>query len=163
MLRYQGVTRIPIKRHKAPSSCLLPYRGEAPAVTDLLGGQVQVVFATAGSVIQYIRAGSLRALGISTAARLDALPEVPSLMTFLPKYEASAWGGLGAPHGTPVEIIGTLNREVNAALEDPRIKAQLVEMGATVLMGSPADFGRFIALETDKWGKVVKATGAKAE
>jgi tripartite-type tricarboxylate transporter receptor subunit TctC len=139
----------------------VPYRGEAPALTDLIGAQVQVVFATAGSVIQYVRSGALRALAVTAGRPLDALPDVPSLADFLPGYEASAWAGIGAPVNTPVEIVARLNKEINAALADPQIKAQLADLGATVLAGSPADFGKFIADETEKWSKVVKFSGAK--
>jgi tripartite-type tricarboxylate transporter receptor subunit TctC len=141
----------------------VPYRGEAPALTDLLGGQVQVVFATAGSLIGYLKAGSLRPLAVTSQTRLDLLPDVPPLAEFLPGYEASAWGGIGAPSNTPVEIIDKLNKEINAGLADPKLKAQLADLGATVLSGSPADFGKFIAAETEKWGRVVKFSGAKAE
>jgi tripartite-type tricarboxylate transporter receptor subunit TctC len=141
----------------------VPYRGEAPALTDLLGGQVQVVFATAGSLIGYLKAGSLRPLAVTSQTRLDLLPDVPPLAEFLPGYEASAWGGIGAPSNTPVEIVDKLNKEINAGLADPKLKAQLADLGATVLAGSPADFGKFIAAETEKWAKVVKFSGAKAE
>jgi tripartite-type tricarboxylate transporter receptor subunit TctC len=141
----------------------VPYRGEAPALTDLLGGQVQVVFATAGSTIQYVRAGALRALAVTAGPRLDALPDVPLLADFLPGYEASAWAGIGAPGNTPVEIVDKLNREINAALANPKMRAQLAELGAAVLAGSPADFGKFIAGETEKWAKVIKFAGIKAD
>ena len=139
----------------------VPYRGEPQALTDLLGGQVQVVFATAGSTIQYVKAGTLRALAVSSGTRQGALPTLPVIADFLPNYEASAWGGIGAPANTPVEIIGTVNREINAGLADPKIKAQLSTLGATVLAGSPADFGKFIADETEKWGKVIKFANIK--
>jgi tripartite-type tricarboxylate transporter receptor subunit TctC len=138
----------------------VPYRGEAPALTDLIGAQVQLVFATAGSVIQYVKSGALRALAVTAAMPLNAVPDVPPLADFLPGYEASAWAGIGAPANTPDEIVAKLNREINAALADPQIKAQLADLGATVLAGSPADFGKFIADETEKWGKVVKFSGA---
>jgi tripartite-type tricarboxylate transporter receptor subunit TctC len=141
----------------------VPYRGEAPALTDLLGGQVQVVFATVGSSIAYIKAGSLRALATTADARLSLLPDLPALVEFLPGYEASAWGGIGAPRNTPVEIIDKLNNEVNAALVDPRIKAQLAELGGTVLALSPAEFGKFIAEETAKWSKVIRAANIKPQ
>jgi tripartite-type tricarboxylate transporter receptor subunit TctC len=141
----------------------VPYRGEAPALTDLLGEQVQVVFSTAGSLIGYLKAGSLRPLAVTSETRLALLPDVPPLAEFLPGYEASAWGGIGAPSNTPVEIIDRLNKEINAGLADPKLKAQLADLGATVLAGSPADFGKFIAAETEKWSKVVKFSGAKAE
>jgi tripartite-type tricarboxylate transporter receptor subunit TctC len=141
----------------------VPYRGEAPALTDLLGGQVQVVFSTAGSIMSYLKAGSLRALAVTTEARLEALSDVPPLADFLPGYEASAWGGIGAPGKTPAEIIDRLNKEINAGLADPKLKAQLADLGATVLAGSPADFGKLIAAETEKWGKVIKFASLKAE
>jgi tripartite-type tricarboxylate transporter receptor subunit TctC len=141
----------------------VPYRGEAPALTDLLGGQVQVVFSTAGSAISYLKAGSLRALAVTSEKRLDALPDVPPLADFVPGYEASAWGGIGAPRNTPGEIIAKLNKEINAGLADPKLKAQLADLGATVLAGSPDDFHKFIAAETEKWGKVIKFAGIKAE
>jgi len=141
----------------------VPYRGEAPALTDLIGAQVQVVFATAGSVIQHVKSGALRALAITTGMPLDALPGVPPLADFLPGYEATAWIGIGAPINTPAEIVTRLNHEINAALADPQIKGQLADLGASILTGSPADFGKFIADETEKWGKVVKFSGAKPE
>jgi tripartite-type tricarboxylate transporter receptor subunit TctC len=141
----------------------VPYRGEPQALTDLLGGQVQVVFATAGSTIQYVKAGTLRALAVSSGTRQEVLPNLPVIADFLPNYEASAWGGIGAPANTPVEIIGTLNREINAGLADSKIKAQLSTLGATVLAGSPLDFGEFIADETEKWGKVIKFANIKPE
>ncbi len=141
----------------------VPYRGEAPALSDLLGGQVQVVFATVGSLIAYIKAGALRALAVTSDTRLDILPDVPALTEFLPGYEASAWGGIGAPSHTPVEIVDRLNKEINAGLADPKLKAKLADMGATALPGSPADFGTLIAAEIEKWGKVVRFSGAKAE
>ncbi len=139
----------------------VPYRGEALALTDLLGGQVQVVFATVGSSIQYIRAGQLRPLAITTATRSDALPEVPPLADVLPGYEASSWNGLCAPKGTSTEIIETLNKEVNTALADPKIKARFADLGAPPIVGSPAEFGKIIAADTEKWAKVVKFSGAK--
>ena len=121
----------------------VPYRGEAPALTDLLGEQVQVVFSTAGSLIGYLKAGSLRPLAVTSEMRLALLPDVPPLAEFLPGYEASAWGGIGVPSNTPVEIIDRLNKEINAGLADPKLKAQLADLGATVLAGSPADFGKY--------------------
>jgi tripartite-type tricarboxylate transporter receptor subunit TctC len=141
----------------------VPYRGAGPALTDLLGGQVQVYFASIVGSIEYIRAGRLRALAVTTATRSDALPDIPTVGEFLPGYEASIWYGIGAPKGTPVKIIDTLNQETNAALTDPKIKARLADLGGTVLPGTPADFGKLIAEETEKWGKVVKFTGIKAE
>jgi len=141
----------------------VPYRGEPQALTDLLGGQVQVVFATAGSTIQYVKSGTLRALAVSSSTRQEVLPNLPVMADFLPNYEASAWGGIGAPANTPVEIIGRLNREINAGLADPKIKSQLAALGATVLAGSPSDFGKFIADETEKWESVIKFAGIKAD
>jgi tripartite-type tricarboxylate transporter receptor subunit TctC len=141
----------------------VPYRGEAPALTDLIGGQVQVVFTTTGSSIAYVKAGALRPLAVTSDARLDLLPGVPALAEFLPGYEATAWAGIGAPARTPSEIVGTLNREINAALADPQFRAQLADLGATPFAGSPADFGRFIAAEIEKWGKVIKVSGTHAE
>jgi tripartite-type tricarboxylate transporter receptor subunit TctC len=141
----------------------VPYRGEAPALADLLGGRVDVVFSTAGSLIGYVRAGSLRALAVSTAAGLDALPGVPPIAEALPGYEASSWTGIGAPARTPPETIERLNREINLGLADPKLRAQLVDWGAAVLAGSPADFAGFIAAETEKWRKVVKSADMKPE
>jgi tripartite-type tricarboxylate transporter receptor subunit TctC len=139
----------------------VPYRGEAPALTDLLGGQVQVVFATAGSAVQYVKAGTLRALAVTSATRMNVLPDVPAIAEFLPGYEATSWTGVGAPRDTPADIVERLNREINAALTDAKFTATLTGLGASVLAGSPADFGKFIADETEKWGKVVKFSGAK--
>jgi tripartite-type tricarboxylate transporter receptor subunit TctC len=141
----------------------VPYRGMAPALTDLLGGQVQVIFASAPSSIGYIGAGKLRALAVTTATRLQALPEIPAVSAFLPGYEASQWYGVAAPGNTPAEIIARLNREINAAFADPKMKAQLADAGGAMLPGSPADFGKLIADETEKWGKVVKFAGIKPE
>jgi len=141
----------------------VPYRGGAPALTDLLAGQVQVQFATMSSSIEYIRARKLHALAVTTATRSDALPDLPTVGDFVPGYEASFWGGIGAPKNTPAEIIGRLNREVNAALADPKFKARLSDQGSTVLAGSSADFERLIADETEKWGKVIRAAGIKAD
>jgi tripartite-type tricarboxylate transporter receptor subunit TctC len=139
----------------------VPYRGEALALTDLLGGQVQVVFATVGSSIGYLRAGQLRPLAITTAARSDALPDVPSLADFLPGYEASSWNGLCAPRNTPAAIIDKLSREINTALADPKIKARFAELGGPPIGGSPAEFGKVIADDTEKWAKVIKVSGTK--
>ena len=140
----------------------VPYRGSAPALTDLLGGQVQVVFDTTLASIEYIRAGRLRPLAVTTATRLEALPEIPTVSDFLPGYEASGWYGVGAPKNTPTEIVDKLNKEINAALANPKIKAQLADLGGTVL-GSPAEFGKLIADETEKWGKVIRAANIKPE
>jgi tripartite-type tricarboxylate transporter receptor subunit TctC len=131
--------------------------------TDLLGGQMQVMFPNTSSSVEYIRAGKLRALAVTTATRSEALPEIPTVAEFVPGYEASGWVGIGAPKNTPVEIIEKLNREINAGLADPKIKARLADIGTTPFAGSPADFGKFMAEETEKWGKVVKFSGAKVE
>jgi tripartite-type tricarboxylate transporter receptor subunit TctC len=141
----------------------VPYRGGAPAMTDLLGGQVQVMFDNLPTSIEYIRAGKLRALAVTSATRSDLLPDVPTVADFMPGYEASAWYGVGAPRNTPVEIVDRLNKEINAVLADPRMQTRVAEMGATLLAGSPADFGKLIAEETEKWSKVVKFAGIKAE
>jgi len=141
----------------------VPYRGAGPAVTDMLGGQVQVMFATMPSAIEYIRVGKLRALGVTTAARSAALPDIPTVGDFVPGYEASSVFGVGVPKNTPPEIIGRLNKEFNAALADPKMKARLADLGGTPLAGSPADFGKLIAEETEKWAKVVKFSGAKPD
>jgi tripartite-type tricarboxylate transporter receptor subunit TctC len=141
----------------------VPYRGSAPMLTDLLGGQVQVTFDNMPSSIEHIRAGRLRALAVTTSVRSAALPDVPVVADFLPGYEASSWFGAGVPKGTPAEIIDKLNKEMNAALVDPRIKERLDALGGISLAGTPADFGKVIAEETDKWAKVVKFSGAKPE
>jgi tripartite-type tricarboxylate transporter receptor subunit TctC len=141
----------------------VPYRGSAPMLTDLLAGQVQVTFDNMPSSIEHIRGGRLRALAVTTAVRSEALPDIPIVADFVPGYEASAWFGLGAPKGTPAEIIQLLNKEINAAVADPNVRARLVDMGGMMINGTPAEFGRIIAEETDKWAKVVKFSGAKAE
>ncbi len=141
----------------------VPYRGSPPALTDLLGGQVQVYFVPTPPSIEYIRAGKLRALAVTTAVRSQALPDLSTVGAFLPGYEASLWNGLGAPRSTPVEIVERLNKEINAALADPKMKARLADPDGTVLPGSPADFGKLIADETEKWAKVVKFSGAKPD
>jgi tripartite-type tricarboxylate transporter receptor subunit TctC len=141
----------------------VPYRGSAPALTDLIGGQVQVMFDNMPSSIEHIRAGKLRALAVTTATRSEALPDVPVLSDFVPGYEASAWFGVGVPKGTPRAVIDKLNREVNLALADPKIRAKLAELGGTMTPGTPEDFGKTIAEETDKWAKVVNAAGVKVE
>jgi tripartite-type tricarboxylate transporter receptor subunit TctC len=141
----------------------VPYRGAGPALTDLLGGQVQVVFASTVASIEYIRAGRLRALAVTAATRSDALPDIPTVGEFVPGYEASIWFGIGAPKATPAEIVDKLNKEINAGLADLRMKARLADSGGTPLVGSPADFGKLIADETEKWGKVVKFVGIKAD
>ena len=139
----------------------VPYRGGVPAIADLLGGQVQVYFATMAISIEQIRAGKLRALAVTTAKRSEALPDIPTVAESLPGYETSFWGGIGAPKNTPAEIVDKLNKEINAGLADPKIKARLADLGATTLALSPADFGRLIADETEKWAKVVKFSGAR--
>jgi tripartite-type tricarboxylate transporter receptor subunit TctC len=139
----------------------VPYRGGGPALIDLLGGQVHVYFGSMPETIQYIRAGTLRALAVTTATRSETVPDLPVAADFVPGYETSSWYGLGAPKSTPSEIIERLNKEINAALADPRIKAKLAELGGTVLPGSAADFGKLIADETEKWGKVIRAANIK--
>jgi tripartite-type tricarboxylate transporter receptor subunit TctC len=141
----------------------VPYRGGGPALTDLLAGQVQVYFSPLPAAIEYIRAGKLRALAVTTAARSEALPDIATVAGFVPGYEASTWTGVGAPKATPAEIVEKLNKEINAALADPKIKARLADLGGTVLPGTPADFGKLIADETEKWAKVIKSAGIKAE
>jgi tripartite-type tricarboxylate transporter receptor subunit TctC len=141
----------------------VPYRGNGPAVTDLLGGQVHVLFADLASSIEQVRAGTLRALAVTTTARSAALPDIPTVSDVVPGYEASSWFGVAAPKNTPPEIVDKLNTEINAALADPKMKARLADIGAMLLTGSPADFGKLAADETEKWGKVVKFSGAKAE
>jgi tripartite-type tricarboxylate transporter receptor subunit TctC len=141
----------------------VPYRGGAPALTDLLAGQVQVYFSPMPAAIAYIKAGKLRALAVTTAVRSEALPEIPTLGEFVPGYEASIWLGIGAPKATPAEIVNELNKEVNAALDDPKMKARLADLGGTPLPGSPVQFGKLIAEETEKWGKVIRAANIKPE
>ena len=142
---------------------LVPYRGMAPAVTDLLGGQVQVLFNSLPASIGYIKADRLRALAVTTATRAELLPDIPTISEFFPGYEASQWYGLGVPTNTPAEIVDKLNNEVNAALADPKMKARLADLGGVALPGSPAEFGKLIAEETEKWAKVVKFAGLKAD
>jgi len=141
----------------------VPYRGAGPAVTDLIGGQVQVMFGTTTASIEYIRAGTLRPLAVTTSTRSADLPDIPTVSEFVPGYEASDWYGIGMPKNTPATIVEKLNKEINAALADPKIKARLADVGGTVLAGSPADFGKLIADETEKWGKVIRAANIKAE
>jgi tripartite-type tricarboxylate transporter receptor subunit TctC len=141
----------------------VPYRGGAPALTDLLGGQVQVYFAPLPEVIQYIIAGKLRALAVTSATRVDVLPDIPTLSDFVSGFEASAWYGLAAPSKTPVDIVEKLNQEIDAGLASPGFKGRLADIGGTPLAGSPADFGKLVADETEKWGKVVRAIGVKAD
>jgi tripartite-type tricarboxylate transporter receptor subunit TctC len=132
-------------------------------VLDLIAGRVQVVFDNLPGSIEHIRAGKTRALAVATIARSDALPDVPTVADFVPGFEASAWFGIGAPAGTPPEIIALLNREINAGLADPKLKARLIELGGMLIAGSPADFGKLLAEETEKWAKVVKFSGTKPE
>jgi tripartite-type tricarboxylate transporter receptor subunit TctC len=141
----------------------VPYRGGAPALTDLIGGQVQMTFADITSSIEYIKAGKLRALAVSSMSRSDALPEVPPLADSLPGYEASGWFGIGVPRSTPIEIVKRLNKEVNAGLADPKIKARYADLGSTIFAGSPDDFGKHIAQETEKWAKVIRTANIKPE
>jgi tripartite-type tricarboxylate transporter receptor subunit TctC len=141
----------------------VPYRGGALALTDLLAGQVQVMFDNIPTSAEHIRAGKLRALAVTSEKRSDVLPDLPTVADFVPGYESSAWYGLGAPKGTPADIIERLNRGTNAILADPKAKARFVELGASLLPGSVADFGKLLSDETEKWGKVVKFSGAKAE
>jgi tripartite-type tricarboxylate transporter receptor subunit TctC len=141
----------------------VPYRGTAPALTDLLGGQVQVMFASMPGSIEYIRAGKLRALAVTTATRSEALPDIPTVAEFVPSYEASAWYGVGAPKNTPADIVEKLNKEINAGLADPKLKARLADLGCVPLPMTAADFGKLIADETEKWGKVIRAANIKAE
>jgi len=141
----------------------VPYRGGGPGLTDLLGGQVQLMFVSTVSSIEYIKTGRLRALAVTTATRSDALPDVPTVGEFVPGYEASSWFGVGAPKNTPSQIIDKLNEAINAGLADPKFKARLADLGGTPLVGSPADFGKFIADETEKWAKVIEFAGIKPE
>jgi tripartite-type tricarboxylate transporter receptor subunit TctC len=141
----------------------VPYRSAGSALIDLLSGQVQITFPTTVSSIGYIRAGRLRALAVTTATRLEALPDIPTVAEFVPGYEASGWYGIGAPKNTPTEIVDKLNNEINAALADPNMKVSLADLGGTVLALSPGDFGRLIAEETGKWGKVIRAANIKAD
>ena len=140
----------------------VPYRGAAPALTDMIGGQVQVMFDNVPSSIEYVRTGKLRALAVTTARRSEVLPDIPTVGDFVPGYESSAWYGVGVPRNTARDIIDRLSREINAGLADPKLKAQFADLSATVIPGSPDDFGKLIAEETEKWGKVVKFSGAKA-
>ena len=141
----------------------VPYRGAAPALADLLAGQVQVTFASMTSSVEYIRAGRLRALAVTTATRSEVLPDIPTVAEFVPGYETSNWYGIGAPKNTPAEIVAKLNTEVNAALADPKIKARLADLGNAPLALSSADFGKLLADETEKWGNVVKFTGSNPD
>jgi tripartite-type tricarboxylate transporter receptor subunit TctC len=139
------------------------YRGAGPALVDMLGGQTQVMFSTVPSSIEYVRAGKLLPLAVTSANRLDILPNVPAVAEFVPGYEISAWTGLGAPKGTPAGVIDKLNKETNAALTDPKMKARVADLGGVAIPGSPADFANFIASETERWGKVIRAANIKPE
>ena len=141
----------------------VPYKGSAPALTDLLGGQVQVMFGTMPSSIEYIRAGRLRALAVTTATRSQALPGAPTVGEFVPSYEVSTWYGVGAPMGTPAEVIDKINKEINAGLADPKLKERLADLGGITIAGSPGDFGKLIADETEKWAKVIRTANIKPE
>ena len=141
----------------------VPYRSAGPALTDLIGGQVQVMFDALPASIEHVRAGRLRALAVTTATRLEALPNIPTVGDFVPGYEASGVNGVGAPKNTPAQIVDRLNKEINAALAEPKMKARLSDLGLTVLTGSPADFRKLIAQETEKWAQVVKFSGAKPD
>jgi tripartite-type tricarboxylate transporter receptor subunit TctC len=141
----------------------VPYRGDAPAITDLIGGQVQVMFGSMPASIEHIRAGKLRALAVTTAMRSEALLDIPTVGDYVPGFEASGWWGVGVPKNTPAGIVEKLNKEINSALAEPKMKARFADLGGTVLPGSPADFGKLIADETEKWGKVVKFAGIKAD
>jgi tripartite-type tricarboxylate transporter receptor subunit TctC len=141
----------------------VPYRGGAPALTDLIGGRVQVTFLPTGGTIQHIRSGTLRALAVTSAARSETFPDVPTVAEYIPGYESSAWFGIGAPSGTPADVVEKLNKEINAALADPKVKARLADLGGTAIAGSPADFGELVIDETEKWAKVIKFAGVKSE
>jgi tripartite-type tricarboxylate transporter receptor subunit TctC len=139
----------------------VPYRGQAPAIADLLSGQVHVLFATSPASMEFIRTGKLKALAVTTSVRAEALPDLPTVGDFVAGYEASAWYGIGAPQKTPAEIVDRLNQETNAGLADAKLKARLADLGGTLIPGSPADFGKLIADETEKWGKVIRAANIK--
>src|SRR5262249_32996773 len=141
----------------------VPYRGNAPALTDLIAGQVQMMFADTPSSIEHVKAGKLRALAVTTAERSEILPQLPTVSKFLPGFEASNWFGIAAPKNTAPEIVDKLNKEINAALAEPDIKARLADLGAAPLAGSPADFGRFIATEAERWSKVIRAANIRPE
>ena len=141
----------------------VPYRGNGPALTDVLGGQVQVLFPSAASAIEYVRAGTLRGLAVTTAKRSPAFPDIPALDETVPGYEALQWYGIVAPRNTPAQIVDRLNAEINAGLADPKMRARLADLGGMPMALTPGEFGKFIADETEKWAKVVKFSGAKPE
>jgi tripartite-type tricarboxylate transporter receptor subunit TctC len=141
----------------------VPYRGSPPALTDLLAGQVQMMFSPLSSSIEYVKGGKLRALAVTTAARSEVLPDVPTVGEFVPGYQASGWFGIGAPSKTPAGIVDTLNHEIDAGLADPKLKARFADIGAAVFVGSPSDFAKHVAAETEKWGKVVRAANIRAD
>jgi tripartite-type tricarboxylate transporter receptor subunit TctC len=141
----------------------VPYRGNGPALSDLLGGQVEVLFASLPSSIEYIKAGKLRGIAMTSAKRSDALPELPTIGEYVPGYEMSAWFGVGVPKGTPAEVIDKINKEINAGLADPKMKGRFTDLGGIAIGGSPADFGALIADETAKWAKVIRAANIKAD
>ena len=139
----------------------VPYRGAAPALTDLMSGQVQVMFAS--STVEYVKTGKVRPLAVTTATRSDVLPDVPALSEFLPGYDVAAWNGVSTPKNTPPEIINNLNREINNALDDPKLKVRVAELGSGVVGGSPADYAKLLAEEAEKWGKVIQAANIKPD
>jgi len=141
----------------------VPYRGAGPALTDMLGGQVQVMFDNVPSSIEHIKSGKLRALAVTTTTRSEALPDIPTVAEFLPGYEAATWQGIGTPKNTPAEIVNRLNQEINAGLADPKMKARFSELGATALAGSPTDFRKLMTEDTEKWGKVIRFARIKPE
>jgi tripartite-type tricarboxylate transporter receptor subunit TctC len=162
-MSYQRVSISCSKSQQATSSALLPYRGGAPALTDLIGGQVQVMFVGPAVAIDHLKSGRLRVLAVTSATRWQGLPEVPTVGDVLPGYEVSSWFGIGAPKSTPAEIVDKLNQAINAGLADAKLNARLADLGGTAMIGSPADFGKFIAEEAEKWGHVIRAANIKAE
>jgi tripartite-type tricarboxylate transporter receptor subunit TctC len=141
----------------------VPYRGTSPALTDLIGGQVQVMFDVIASSMEFVKSGKLRALAVTTAVRSEILPDAPTVADFVPGYDAAAWGGIGAPTDTPKEIIDKLNKEINTGLADSKVKARLAELGATILPGSSAEFGKFLTDDTQKWSNVIKFSGTRPD